>query len=323
MNLTLTKPITVPARSVASITGEIVYIAQVSAQNAYAAMVEMGKRLEEVKELLPAGEWGSYCENELPFSQRTASNYMKIFRDYCEHPDSQAFANLDYAKIVRLLSMPYEDREQLMQENDVQALSSRDLDKLVKERDDIQAAKDASDAKVRDLEQQLLDAQQQTASAKSDEAAWKEQIDKLTAARDKALADVAKEKEKVKKAKSNPDIPAEVIERLANEAAENAAKEYEAKLADAQAKCEEATAAKNAAEQTAQDLQQKMTSARNASRVSTPEAAAFAVLYPQVTEVFNKLNGCQKKVAINDPELGDKLLEKMRQLVADLQKAVQ
>ena len=81
-------------RTVNTITGEIRYIANRAAQDAYTAMVEMGKRLEEVKAILPAGEWGSYCERELPFSQRTASNYMKIYRDRQENQDSQAFANV-------------------------------------------------------------------------------------------------------------------------------------------------------------------------------------------------------------------------------------
>jgi len=313
-------------RTVNTITGEIRYIANRAAQDAYTAMVEMGKRLEEVKAILPAGEWGSYCERELPFSQRTASNYMKIYRDRQENPDSQAFANLDYAKIVRLLSVPAEEREQLLQEENVAELSARELDKVIKERDELRAGKETSEARARDLEQQLLDAQQQAASARSDEAAWQEQIEKLNAARDKALADVEKAKQKLKDLKDNPKIPKDVMEKLAGEAAQKAAKdaqaEYEAKLAEAQKRAEEATAVAAAAEQDAQDARQQLANARNAGRVSSPEAAAFSVLYPQIRDSFNKLNGCRLKIAVGDPELGEKLLELMRQLVSEFQKAV-
>ncbi len=313
-------------RSVDTITGEIRYIANRAAQDAYTAMVEMGKRLEEVKAILPAGEWGSYCERELPFSQRTASNYMKIYRDRQENPNSQAFANLDYAKIVRLLSVPAEEREQLLQEQNVADLSARELDKVIKERDEARVGKESSEAKVRDLEQQLLDIQQQAAAAKSDEAAWQEQIEKLNAARDKAVTDAEKAKQKLKELKENPKIPQSVMDKLAGEAAQKATKdahaEYEAKLAEAQKKADVAEAAAAAAERDAQDARQQLANARNAARVSSPEAAAFSVLYPQIKESFNRLNGCRMKIAVGDPELGEKLLELMRQLVGEFQKAV-
>ena len=46
------------------------------------------------------------------------------------------------------------------------------------------------------------------------------------------------------------------------------------------------------------------------------------MLYPQIRDSFNKLNGCRLKIAVGDPELGEKMLELMRQLVSEFQKAV-
>ena len=287
------------------------------------AYIEIGGLLTQAKEMVPPGEWGYYLANEVDFSHRTANNCMKLYAEYIKNPNSQAFANMPYSKAVRLLSLPEEDREEFAEKNDVGNMSTRELDQAIKERNEAVAAQESAEAETRNLRQQLLDAQRQAASAKSSEDAWRDEINKLTASRDKAVSDAESAKQKLQKFKENPKIPQVTIDKLAAEASEKAAAEFQARLDEANKQLQAAADDKAAAEKAAQEAQLKLASVQNAARVSTPEAAAFSVLYPQVSEVFNKLNGCRKKVAINDPELGDKLLEKMRQLVTDLQKAVE
>ena len=64
--------------------------------------IEIGRRLTEAKLLLGHGEWGEWLEKSVDYSQRTASNLMRIFTDYgssqitlfCDNAKSQALANL-------------------------------------------------------------------------------------------------------------------------------------------------------------------------------------------------------------------------------------
>lgn len=314
---------TVTVTNIHTITARILATKDTVGKVLAMAYIEIGGLLTQAKELVPPGEWGYYLENEVDFSHRTANNCMKLYAEYSKNPDSQTFANMPYSKAVRLLSLPEDEREEFVEKNDVENMSARQLDQAIKERNEALAAQESAEAEARDLRQQLLDAQQQAASAKSCEETWQETIDKLTAARDKAVSDAEAAKRKMQRLKDNPNIPQETIDKLAAEASEKAAADFQERLDKANEQLQAVTDAKVAAEKAAQEAQQKLAGAQNAARVSTPEAAAFAVLYPQVTEVFNKLNGCRKKVAINDPELGEKLLEKMRQLLADLQKAVE
>ena len=314
---------TVTVTNIHTITAKILATKDTVGKILAMAHIEIGGLLTQAKEMVPPGEWTYYLENEVEISHRSANNCMRLYAEYMKNPDSQALANMPYTKAVRFLSLPEEERQDFLEQNDVENMSTRELDQAIKERNEERAARESAEAEAMVLRQQLLDAQQQASSAESNEAEWRTQVEKLTAARDKAIADADKAKQQMQKLKDNPKIPQATLEKLSAEASAKAAAEYQAKLDEANKQLQAATDAKAAAEKAAQEAQQKLANSQNAARVSTPEAAAFAVLYPQVSEVFNKLNGCRKKVSINDPELGDKLLEKMRQLVADLQKAVE
>lgn len=103
--------------------------------------IEIGKRLAEVKEILPHGEWGKWLKTSVKYSQRTADNLMRIFNEYGDqqmslldsNPNSQAFANLTYSKAVLLLDVAAEDREAFAVENDINNKSTKEVERLVKE----------------------------------------------------------------------------------------------------------------------------------------------------------------------------------------------
>lgn len=159
---------------------------------------EIGKRLEEAKSLVAHGEWGEYLETEVSYSQDTANKYMKVYREYNVNgvfPNSDTFMNLDFSKAYKLLSVPAEEREEFARQNDVANKSVRELDQIIKERDaarraqaDAEAATEKALAERRRAEHELLDAQQKVAAAKSAEAAWQAEFDKLNAALNKATA---------------------------------------------------------------------------------------------------------------------------------------
>ncbi len=105
--------------------------------------IEIGRRLLEAKELLHHGEWSEWLEKSVDYSQSTANNLMRIFKEYGaeqmsllgDNLKSQAFANLAYTQALALLGIPEEERENFIKENKVEDLSTRELQKLIKERD--------------------------------------------------------------------------------------------------------------------------------------------------------------------------------------------
>ena len=106
--------------------------------------IEIGRRLVEAKSMIDHGEWGTWLEKSVDYSQRTAINLMRIFEEYGSNQTalfdnnakSQALANLSYTQAVALLGVPEEDREQFVKDHDAENMTTRELQQAIKDRDD-------------------------------------------------------------------------------------------------------------------------------------------------------------------------------------------
>lgn len=117
------------ARTPAMIATEINVIKQqVQTTMAYAA-IEIGKRLTEAKGLVAHGEWRGWLEKNVEYSERSAQTFMQLAHEY---GSGHAVASLSYSKAVALLPLSAEDRDGLMESHDVENMSSRELQQLVK-----------------------------------------------------------------------------------------------------------------------------------------------------------------------------------------------
>ena len=105
--------------------------------------------------MLPHGEWLPWLTEQVEFSERTARNFMRLAREWTNR---QALADLGAAKALTLLALPPEEREQFMAENHIVNgeektvidMTSRELEKAVKERDEaLRAAEEAKAAAFR------------------------------------------------------------------------------------------------------------------------------------------------------------------------------
>lgn len=128
------------------IAGEINAIKVQTQTMVLQASSEIGKRLIEVKEQLPHGEWGQWLKDNVDYSQSTANNLMQIHHEY--KANSQAFGNLTYSKAVALLGINAEDREEFAKEVNAEDISTRELQKLIKEKQQLEQEK-------RELEEQM------------------------------------------------------------------------------------------------------------------------------------------------------------------------
>lgn len=325
--------ITVQGRSASTIAAEI---RSLDAQGKFICLTyifEIGKRLVEAKDLVNHGEWGQYLETEVSYSQDTANKYMRIYREYNiagAMPNSDAFRNLEFSKAYKLLALPADQRETFARENDIAHKSTREIDRLIKERDAALAAqKKAEDdaasalAEKRDLEQELLDAQNKAATAKSSENAWQAEIDKLNAALNKATAAEEKAVQKLKKLKENPTVPSAVLEKITAEAQEKAAAEARADLQkqiDNATKAAEAAARdKEEAEKNAQAAQEQLAAVQKTAKLANPDVAAINILSNQLADTFNKLHGHLKKLEASDPDLAGKIKGVVAKFGADVQ----
>lgn len=334
-------------RDIQIVTVEINVLHRQAQEMALSYAIQIGQRLKEAKAMLPHGEWGRWLETEVPFKPSTAQNFMRIFDEYGSNQTSlfgdaksQTIGNLPYTKALKLLAIGDSDeREAFIEENDVANMSTRELEKAIRERDE--ARQEADLLKKRSEFQRVQIDKQYEA-----ENQLKKQLAELNAANvsseeleaerakvaaaEKAAADAnaalqaakdaeAKAKESAKKAradlkalKENPVIPDDTMEAIRKEAEEAAAKaaqgEVDKQVAEAKKRAEDA---EKAAKEAAEALEQ----AKRQAASSDPDTAVFKTYFSAVQEDFNRLHGVFLKIQQSDPGKADKLKTAMTALL--------
>ena len=183
----------VAVRSIEIVTAEIYTIRDNARKVFLDAVVQIGTRLEEAKQLVPQGEWTAYLTDRLGYKPSTAQNYMRIAREFgggqvslTGKTAADAFAELSYSQILPLLGMAEEEREELAEEHDLPSMSSREIAALVKERDEAKANADRLKekdkllrSKVRQLKDDCDTARISLAEAEVRKKALTEKLDEL------------------------------------------------------------------------------------------------------------------------------------------------
>lgn len=309
-------------RDINVITTEIKTLCAQAQTMALTYAVEIGRRLKEAKSMLPHGEWGNYLKERVNFSQSSANNFMRIFDEYGAKQisifgaevNSQALGNLSYTKALQLLAIPQEEREIFLNDNNVEDISSRELDRLIKERD--AALKEAE--RTKELEQKIAELQEAAESnaemaenLESESQTLIRQIEEMNEELEKAREAEKKAKDKYKELKNNPTIPDEVLTKMKAEAESSAAAASAAKIQDkideANKKIEEAIAAKKEAEEAAKASTEKIEALQKQIQMSNPDVMAFKTLFDQAQEIMKKINNCIDKIQSADSELAGKL----------------
>ncbi|MBS6353907.1 DUF3102 domain-containing protein [Oscillibacter sp.] len=294
-------------RDIGTITTEILRLKQ----DAGNAILSIGQRLIEAKAMLPHGEWLPWLTEQVEFSERTARNFMRLAREWTNR---QALADLGAAKALTLLVLPPEERERFMEENHVVDgeeksvidMTSRELEKAVKERDEALHAAEAARAAAET-------ADQSRAKMEADMTALKQLHQAAQAGETQAREALAKAQAELKALREKPvEVAVEVDQKALQEARRKAETRMQAKVdkaAEAQKKAEEQR--KKAEEELAavrQQLEAAQQTERQAAISGDKDLALFELLFSQGNEAVNKLHGLLLKVrGRGDIELAGKL----------------
>ena len=168
--MTSAQNVALSGRSVDEITADI----RVNYRNAKASIVAIGRDLAEVKQMLNHGEWLPYLQG-LNISVSSAENYMRYA---AEVPGNDQLAALPYSAAIALIALPEDEREQFMQDNDIEDKSAAEIKRLIAAtKQEAEKRKKAEEA----LSQAQLDlhqAQTVLSVAERGRDAYKEQLDK-------------------------------------------------------------------------------------------------------------------------------------------------
>lgn len=325
------------ARTASSIAAEIRFLDRQAANTCLNYIIEIGRRLVEAKSLVEDGQWLNYIKTELNYEKSTAQNYMRLYERYGSDQrslfgsfaETETFGNLTYTKALALLQVPEEDLEEFVEVNDIENMSTRELQQAIKERNE---AVDAKNAAIQERDESLQEITNLTEQVEQKNADIDRMIketakvgDKLTAKDreiEKLKADVAAANKKaadakadLKKAKENPDIPAAMMEQLRADAEKTAA---EKAAADVQKKLDAANRERDAIREELNCTQQKLDAAQKAAQLQNPAAAVFKELFTMVQEDFQKLHKSLLDVQQADPTLGTKLKTAVERLLSKL-----
>ena len=122
------------------------------------AILTIGRCLTEAKQTIPHGEWLPWLNERVEFSERTARNFMRLSREWSNR---QALADLGAAQALTLLALPAEERESFIAENHVVGgeektvidMTSRELERAIRERKEAQEAAAKAQAEASAAEQ--------------------------------------------------------------------------------------------------------------------------------------------------------------------------
>lgn len=326
----------ITARDPGIIAAEINLIKKQVQETVIWGTIQIGEKLCEAKSIVPQGEWGKWLEENVEYSQSTAENLMKLYKEYGGNQESlfdtwtnsETFGKLSYTQHLALLALPFADRQEFAEQNSDK--STRQMQQLIKERDEARAEAESFSAQARDAEQNVINMQQQLSAAKSSEGAWQKEIDKLTAAKhlaktseqnalkkvevlEKQLKDAQKKQREtraeLKKAQDNPTIPESMMEQLRAEAEAKAAEQT---AGDLQKQLEAANTALAAEQERNRQIEEKLVAAQ---KKADPEMVEFNVLAQKLRADFNILDGMRRKITVGDKETGTKLLAFEKKLV--------
>lgn len=317
-------------RDIGVITEEIIGLKNQAKTTFVAYACEIGKRLYEAKNKLNHGEWGAWLKEKVDFSQSTANNYMNLYDEYGDGSaillgmgaNSQAFANLDYSKAIKLLALPKEEREEFVVENDIENKSVRETDKLIKEHKkalEEKARLEEENARLKGYQKEADEAKKMALNAQTALSDKQAELDKLKEALDELENNSAE-----------PQISDEELRKIEKEAKKEAEQQAEAKfnvklmgerakLDEERAKLEAEIAAikaeKDAAEARAKEANDKMAEYEKQVKLQDPLIAKFKTIFEDFQDKgFNLLEiieNTDKETSIKFRAALNAFLEKM------------
>ena len=295
---------------------------------AASAMVDFAKGLKEMRDKklyleLNFNSFEEYAENAVGLKQSQAYTYIRALESFGES-GLQSNAKLGISKLGMLAALPWHEREDVLENNDVENMTTRELkeaiDKLhetqeqlsfmTAERDRLQG--EVGEKTVEQLRDEI-DEQRDLIAALKDELKEAKEKPAVSSVREpsaeeiKALTKDAVEKEKQKAEKAKQKAVAEAEKAAREDERKKAASEIEKKYKDAM---QSADREKSAA------LARMAEMEKQAKLTSSPEVLKFSFYFAQAQKNINNMH---EIISQSDADTAAKLKNAMAALAARMQ----
>lgn len=194
---------------------------------------EIGRRLEEAKALVPHGEWGAWLETNFEYSESTAGNLMRIYREFggeqinllTGKSDMETFEGLSQSQLVELFTLPKHTRAEFVEahrEELEDGMSIREMRELIKEQKDT----------IERQEREILDNDESYGELVTKLRAAEKERDALSTEREDLKADLEKIRSEPKEKETLTETIYEPSKKQIKEIEEKATAKAEKRLKD-------------------------------------------------------------------------------------------
>lgn len=285
------------------------------------AAINAGKGLIEAKQQMKHGEWQDWLAENFGLSDRQARRLMVLAQNYGDSKRTPVSV-LGQRKALALLALPESEREEFLsethrvngEEKTVIDMTSRELERAIKERDEARKAAEQAKTDARAAQEARQSMEERLKAANT-------LMGRSKVEADQAASRVAELERQVAELKAAPvevavmeadqaAIDKARAEGEAAKAAEVAALQEQLKKAkESQRKAEEDRgAAEEALAGVKSQMEELSKAQRQTAALSDPDVAKFQVYFDQVQESVNKMRGVLLKVkGREDPATAEKL----------------
>ena len=298
-------------------------------------LAETGRRLIEVKNRIPHGEFGKWCEENLEFSYRKAARTMQL----AEKMDDEnslfskmpTLANIGISRVWTLLAAPEEVAAEVVENNDVESMKVRELQEEIAK---VKAEKEAAERKATTLEGNNDSIRKDLASLqrKLSESVTEEEFNEMQAAAQAQKEDLTKElneakaesgaiqakldkaKEDLKKLKAKQKELEAAKDEEVQKALEGKVSEIEAKAkADAEAHSQELLDRTQKQVKDCMEQIEKLEAEK--AKLSNTALMEFKVYVDQLQDIYWKINEIITNQNEEDPDIGAKMQGALQKIV--------
>ena len=318
----------VPERTLPVIASEIHQIERTVYGVAMDGAIQIGEKLKEAKEMVPAGEWVRWLDENLNYSQRQAYNFMEISTNYGDKSSPyyglQTSANLSISKALELLRLPDEEVASFVEENDIESETVKSLREKIRE---VERERDLAENNNEDLRKDLAREQRKNAEAISEEefdsmkrdfevreSEWQKTIRETQAEAadtqaklDKAKEDLKKAKEKLKASEAAKDE--EIQKRVEAVSIELTNKAKEEAFAESEAELKKNVESIKTLEKTVERLEAEK------AKLSNTALMEFKVYVDQLQDIYFKISDIITEESLHDEQTSEKMRAALRMIV--------
>ena len=263
------------------------------------AVIEIGRRMVEAKEMLPYGEFGEWVKVNTGYSHTTAANFMKLFNEY-GNKQMDMFGNqvdsyigrLNYSKALELLALPEPEREEFAEAVSADGLTVKELKEEIKKWKEKAEKADAYSEKAEEYGEEA-ERRAEEAEQRAEEATQRAQK------AEQELKDLQRKPAEI--IVQEPDE--KEIEKRAAEQIAKAEKEHQAKLAELDAKVKKAEKAEAEAKAKAAEVKEAQAKELAEAKARAEEAEKRAALAKETASV--EVEQLKKQLAMADPVIAE------------------